>query len=575
MMKKIVIATALASFSYLSMSYADALNITFVNNTAAEAHADYLSPGLNYKKDTFSYHSSTSLSDSTDTNVSFQVAQYGVSGVPFLKGITPKCYVQFSNNGSSWAHNTPKYAGCVITGSGDNYTITLSWPKVTVHYAAGTNNGNNVTDNTMKAINDFYGPTFNNTTFLIPNVLAMTKAQLAQQEKNPGWELQYAYDATRFPLWAGAYVLNAQGNEALKTNISKDLTGFTTFLNSHTQNGVLDSSGYWAVSTGKYKAGENASGDFGSAPALEGPAAVAAKAVGDTKLYDQLLKSLSAYDISKHTMTSVPDGNFVATSAPYFNAALDLLSQAELAGNGSLNITDNGATGYPSAKAFDANYQAWIKGGFLAPFTVTDKAGVKHDALRVLFSAYQAPSTEGGNVGKSPTVSEGMGYGLLIAYAANDQATFNKLLWFVLYTSRTEGCAGMNKTATACSIKSNYLMPWLVDETGKPFHYTIGGGYLTNGSATDADIQVAWAVRMASQRVTAGTWKQADFNGQSYAEILASMKTEINQFDIASDVKYMGSQLGQLYIPGSQWGAAGAEQMYPGYFTPEAFEALQ
>jgi len=215
-----------------------------------------------------------------------------------------------------------------------------------------------------------------------------------------------------------------------------------------------------------------------------------------------------------------------------------------------------------------------MSSGFLAPFEVTDKNDVKVPGLRVIFTVKNAPHKTGdnwANAGDSPTVSEGMAYGLLIAYAANDQDSFNQLLNYVLFEAYNHGCAGMNATQNACSIKTQYLMPWLVDQTGRPLHYTVGGGFLTNGSATDADINIACALKMAAK---ATDWKPYNYAGMTYATLARNMQDEIARYDINKDVQFFGANIGELYGPGGQWGTNGKNVIYPGYDAPQAFEAL-
>ena len=130
----------------------------------------------------------------------------------------------------------------------------------------------------------------------------------------------------------------------------------------------------------------------------------------------------------------------------------------------------------------------------------------------------------------------------------------------------------MNATQSACSIKTQYLMPWLVDQTGQPIHYKVGGGFLTNGSATDADINIAWALKLAAK---ATDWKPYTYAGMNYATLAKNMQDEIARYDINKDVKFfVTTDIGQMYGPGSQWGTNGENVIYSGYDAPQAFEAL-
>ncbi len=164
-----------------------------------------------------------------------------------------------------------------------------------------------------------------------------------------------------------------------------------------------------------------------------------------------------------------------------------------------------------------------------------------------------------------------MGYGLLLAYANNDQATFDKFLRYVLATSNNYGCSAYGNST--CYASAQFMMPWVVDESGKPFMYQSGPGaasYYSNGSATDSDIQIAWAIELAAQKVTAGKWTDSTFattkGTLSYKEVFLEMASEIRLTDV--DMNSL------RYIPGNQWGVAGSQVLYPGYFTPQAFVAL-
>tara|TARA_R110000868_G_scaffold8205_9_gene42880 strand:- start:59803 stop:61512 length:1710 start_codon:yes stop_codon:yes gene_type:complete len=405
---------------------------------------------------------------------------------------------------------------------------------------------------------------------LLANQIPFTSAQEQADVSGAQWALQFGYDATRFPLWLGAYCMtNASSAECV--NSLTLLKKYVVFAKTHTcGNGVLPDNGWWAQSVSGHNVGDQVAPATCAAshPALAGPTAVAAYATAQYDFATQLLNNLYSYDLGSNTPASAAGQPFGNSSAPYFNAAIKLISLALIAGNGSLDLT--GSTVKQDVKAkFTADYQEWLSA--TNGFVVSGGANTS----RVVFSAENAPGVQATH--PSPTVSEGMGYGLLIAYAANDQATFNKFLTYTLNEAKGFGCAALNgdgKTTTECKVKTNYLMPWIVDGAdGKPFFYTIGGGYYTSGSASDADIQIAWAVSLAEQR-----WgNNAQVNGQNYGQILSAMKQEIASFDVNMNVPYslVGYTYDQLLAPGSQWDSAGVTVMYPGYATPQAFAALQ
>lgn len=213
-----------------------------------------------------------------------------------------------------------------------------------------------------------------------------------------------------------------------------------------------------------------------------------------------------------------------------------------------------------------SSYAEWINPGN----NFVDYIGT-YDQARVIFIGSSAYSADG--QGQRPSTSEGMGYGLLLAYAYNDQTNFDKFLRYTLATAQNYGCSLFDGGSKTCLAKAPFMMPWIVNEAGQPFWYESSPGgqaFFSSGSATDADIQIAWAVYLASQRVNAATWSNSTFQttqgALTYAQIFAQMAAAIRLDDV--DMSTV------LYIPGNQWGAAGAAVLYPGYLTPQAFDAL-
>ncbi len=216
--------------------------------------------------------------------------------------------------------------------------------------------------------------------------------------------------------------------------------------------------------------------------------------------------------------------------------------------------------------SFIDSYKEWISqnNSFVDFFTVNGE-----EQARVIFIGSQAYSKNGD--GKKPTVSEGMGYALLLALAANDQQNFDRFLRYILGTSNNYGCSSYGNGV--CYASAPYMMPWIVNEEGKPFWYAPFPGsisYYSNGSATDADIQIAWALYLATLKLSQNGWSKTTFqtiNGTwTYEEIFQEMAKEIRLADIDFNTL--------RYLPGNQWAAAGKKVLYPGYLTPEAFTAL-
>lgn len=599
------------------------ITIEFKNDTPAVAHLDYSSPELTPAPSpdeggNVPYLSSTTFSGSAENAVSLQLAQYGVES--FLTN-APKCYYDFSISNGKWSANPDaSNVDCIVTSTGDNtFTMTMSWPAAeTVDYTALRAN--------VSTILKGYLNSKGNTTALIANQVPLSEEQQANfvtaatDNVANGWTLQFGYDVIRLPLWLGAYYqqnAGKGGSQAHFADLYNYLVSTSQFVAANTcttSNGSVsvNSSGFWAFPVaGVAKDGDAvAPANCENTPALEGPLAVAAKATGDTETANALINTLSQYDLSKKTFSAyeqehgsqLTQAEFTSSSSPYFNSTLALISQALLIGNGSLNISaanDNNSQAYLTYANFKSNYQAWLNSGFLAAFDAPNPADKsKTDAsLRVVYSTYNAlnysANNPAGTLGNAPTVSEGMAYGLLIAYAANDQQTFDKLLTYVISEAHYQGCAQMNEAQTECSVKSQYLMPWMIDESGKPFNYTVAGSYFTSGSAYDADLQIIWALDLAQKRVNEGKWTATKFDGKTYAQLATAMIDEVNRYVTARGVTYFGTELaggGVFFTPGSQWGAplepsevlgcqgnniCGTNLIYPGYITPAAFDVME
>lgn len=413
-------------------------------------------------------------------------------------------------------------------------------------------------------------------TYLLPNVLPLNQNKLNEEVSAGDWQLHFSYDASRFSLFAGAYCLT---NTSGKLCDKAFLTKFMEAIKATSKDGRINPNGYWAYTT---KNGQDGSavnpGGYLVKPALVGPIAVAELAASGSQssYYKMLLNELGNYKIKDHTPDTAKQQDFLGSSDPYFNGSLNLISQILMIGDGGFDLEKfkgKELGNYVSYKEFQGNYTIWNSPAFMADFKVTDENGRPYDASRVIFSMNTAPHASEDNwadAGAAPTVSEGMAYGLFIAYAANDQKAFDKLLNFILFTSRVHGCGGVD--SGRCIRKTNYLMPWLVDKTGRPFHYTIAGGHLTNGSATDADINIVWALGLASER-----WKTGSstlMGSDNYAQIAKKMIAEIATYDFNQNVSFFDQGKYTVFSPGSQWGEGGKNLMYPGYFAPRALELM-
>ncbi len=125
------------------------------------------------------------------------------------------------------------------------------------------------------------------------------------------------------------------------------------------------------------------------------------------------------------------------------------------------------------------------------------------------------------------TVSEGMGYGMILAAANNDAATFQGL-W--------------NYTRTY--LDANGLMNWEINADG-----SIAG----SGSATDADEDIAYSLLLASVK-----WP-----GQGYRSAADGMMSAILAHDISAHNRVM---------PGDSWGPTNI--MNPSYIAPAEYAAF-
>lgn len=133
-------------------------------------------------------------------------------------------------------------------------------------------------------------------------------------------------------------------------------------------------------------------------------------------------------------------------------------------------------------------------------------------------------------------VSEGIGYGMLLAVFHDDQETFDIIFNAARKTMRD---------------LETGLYHWRVDNEGKIIGY---------GSATDADLDIAMALIFASYRVDDGLWEDSilmDYRG-SASELLDNIWTHtiIN---------------GRYIKPGNNYGGGGQDIVNLSYFSPAWF----
>ena len=134
------------------------------------------------------------------------------------------------------------------------------------------------------------------------------------------------------------------------------------------------------------------------------------------------------------------------------------------------------------------------------------------------------------------TVSEGIGYGMLIAVYMNDQALFDGLWKYEQLWLHTSGG----------------LMDWYIRADGT------GRGENGAGAASDADEDMAWALLMADRQ-----WGGKGSLGDSYLNIAKKQISQVYNTEIQDD---------KLLKPGDSWG--GWSTVNPSYFAPSYYRAF-
>jgi endo-1,4-beta-D-glucanase Y len=160
-------------------------------------------------------------------------------------------------------------------------------------------------------------------------------------------------------------------------------------------------------------------------------------------------------------------------------------------------------TNHPSAAAAVQSAYDYFKGNFIATAT---------PGLRVT-----RPTNNG------DTVSEGIAYGMLAAVYMNDRPIFDGI-W----------------TFAQAKFDANGLMHWRFNADGS----LASDGM---GSASDADLDMAWALIMAS----------AQWQSGAYLDAAKKMINAMYRFNIGSD---------GMLLPGDGWGST--DRTFPDYFSP-------
>lgn len=222
-------------------------------------------------------------------------------------------------------------------------------------------------------------------------------------------------------------------------------------------------------------------------------------------------------------------------------------------GNGNGNGNNNGGGGpfiyFPSqqkAAAMDARYAEWKNFYYR---TIEQEIALKQEeadrisqfenepaaqgTARILFQSDNDCQANGTSVVGICTVSEGIGYGMLITVFQNDEDAFRRLWKYAKYHQIASG--------------TNYLMNW------KLRSFVYGANRNGAGSATDADLDVATALLLGYKK-----WGDSEMRA--------------NALQIAEDIWNLEIRDGsKLIMPGNTAMWRNADSYNPSYFSPVAF----
>ncbi len=144
-------------------------------------------------------------------------------------------------------------------------------------------------------------------------------------------------------------------------------------------------------------------------------------------------------------------------------------------------------------------------------------------------------------VGTNEAVSEGQGYGMLLAVIMNDQATFNRIF------------EAANQFLWRDDRKSYFIWNW---------------PSMQQGAATDADLDVGMALVFADELQKKKLWQAYSKGGVDYHS---------RAMDVIRSIRsHMTSQ--DFLLPGDNWGGDGLNNLNPSYFATanlKVFDAYQ
>ncbi len=134
---------------------------------------------------------------------------------------------------------------------------------------------------------------------------------------------------------------------------------------------------------------------------------------------------------------------------------------------------------------------------------------------------------------ENEAVSEGQGYGMLLALLCNDQATFNRIF------------EAANQHMWDNGRKSYFCWKWQ-------------GGCTGQGAATDADLDIGLALVFADKLQERDLWNSYHKNGVTYRsralEVIQSIRVNMTSSD-------------HYLLPGDNWQGSGVNNLNPSYFA--------
>ena len=201
---------------------------------------------------------------------------------------------------------------------------------------------------------------------------------------------------------------------------------------------------------------------------------------------------------------------------------------------------------YNYSSYFSADINTYLA-AYPAYFKTRLTSGWNYYKANYLMSTGLIMQMSGIGVNTTTAVSEGIGYGLLLALITNDQATFNKIF------------AGANQYMWNSS--HNSYFNWKI----------VNGSVSGTGAATDAELDICMALIFADKLTKYSSitkWQAYSTGGVTYAsratQMLASIKNNMTS--------------GNYLLPGDNWGGAGISNLNPSYFATgflRAFDQYQ